>query len=42
MTTEAFIATAQRHTPKPLDELFTTWLHDTQLPELPQPTNWRG
>ncbi|MCX4530066.1 M1 family metallopeptidase [Streptomyces sp. NBC_00841] len=42
VTTEAFIATAQRHTLKPLDELFTTWLHDTQLPELPHSANWQG
>jgi len=37
VTTEEFTALAQRHSPHPLDTLFTAWLHDTELPALPRP-----
>ncbi|HZX39525.1 MAG TPA: M1 family metallopeptidase [Streptomyces sp.] len=37
VTTEEFIALAQRHSTHPLDGLFTMWLYDAKLPALPQP-----
>ncbi|MER5463654.1 M1 family metallopeptidase [Streptomyces sp. NPDC002668] len=37
VTTEEFIALAQRHSAHPLDGLFTMWLYDEKLPALPQP-----
>ncbi|MFF4231633.1 M1 family metallopeptidase [Streptomyces sp. NPDC001820] len=37
VTTEEFIALAQRHSTHPLDGLFTMWLYDGKLPALPQP-----
>jgi aminopeptidase N len=36
VTTEDFTALAQRHSPRPLDGLFTAWLYETKLPRLPQ------
>ncbi|MCX4818599.1 M1 family metallopeptidase [Streptomyces sp. NBC_01142] len=36
VTTEEFIALAQRHSAHPLDGLFTMWLYDEKLPALPQ------
>ncbi len=35
VTTEAFTTLAQKHSPRPLADLFTVWLHQTRLPELP-------
>ncbi|PPK70563.1 M1 family metallopeptidase [Actinokineospora auranticolor] len=35
VTTDGFVTLAQRHTPWPLDELFTAWLHNPALPRLP-------
>ncbi|MCW2872218.1 MAG: Peptidase rane alanine aminopeptidase, partial [Streptomyces oryziradicis] len=35
VTTEDFTALAQRHSPRPLDGLFTAWLYETKLPRLP-------
>jgi aminopeptidase N len=35
VTTEAFTELAQRHSPRPLDDLFTAWLYQPRLPELP-------
>ncbi len=37
VTTEAFTDLAQQHTTRPLDALFTVWLHETLLPPLPGP-----
>ena len=37
VTTEEFIALAQRHCAEPLDGLFTMWLYETKLPALPRP-----
>ncbi|MGW6459834.1 M1 family metallopeptidase [Streptomyces sp. NPDC055078] len=37
VTTEEFIALARRHSPRPLDELFTRWLYERELPALPRP-----
>lgn len=37
VTTEEFIALAQRHSAHPLDGLFRMWLYDEKLPALPQP-----
>ncbi|NUL04810.1 M1 family metallopeptidase [Streptomyces lunaelactis] len=37
VTTEEFIALAQRHSAHPLEGLFRMWLYDTKLPALPQP-----
>ncbi|NUK08804.1 M1 family metallopeptidase [Streptomyces lunaelactis] len=37
VTTEEFIALAQRHSAHPLEGLFKMWLYDTKLPTLPQP-----
>lgn len=37
VTTEDFIALAGRHSPRSLDGLFTRWLYETKLPELPRP-----
>ncbi|CAM3491597.1 M1 family metallopeptidase [Kibdelosporangium persicum] len=34
VTTEDFKKHAQRHSARPLDDLFTAWLHQTRLPEL--------
>ncbi|MFF0446464.1 M1 family metallopeptidase [Streptomyces sp. NPDC004609] len=36
VTTEEFIALARRHSSRPLDKLFTMWLYETRLPELPR------
>ncbi|MET0237733.1 MAG: M1 family metallopeptidase [Kibdelosporangium sp.] len=35
VTTDDFKALAQRHSPRPLDDLFAAWLHQARLPELP-------
>jgi aminopeptidase N len=37
VTTEEFMALAQRHAPQPLDGLFASWLHDPKLPVVPHP-----
>jgi aminopeptidase N len=37
VTTQEFIALAQRYSSHPLDGLFTMWLYDAKLPTLPQP-----
>ncbi|WP_018682525.1 M1 family aminopeptidase [Actinokineospora enzanensis] len=35
VTTDEFVTLAQRHTPWPLTELFSAWLHNPALPRLP-------
>lgn len=35
VTTDDFKTLAQQHSPRPLDDLFTAWLHQARLPELP-------
>jgi len=35
VTTTEFEATARRHAPRSLDGFFTAWLHEPQLPALP-------
>ncbi|MFE3326485.1 M1 family metallopeptidase [Streptomyces sp. NPDC059176] len=36
VTTEEFIALARRHSARPPDGLFTSWLYETELPALPK------